>query len=79
MNCAQSIELLSEFHAGQLDEPIKVEVTEHLLVCVPCADVLQDLKLIIGAARFLQNEDGITFPDEDAVWQRMRFAKRIAL
>ena len=75
MECAKSLEMLSEFHAGTLDESAAVLVHIHLAECPPCLDVFQDLALIVSAAGDLRGAEGITFPDETALWQRMRLTK----
>ncbi len=78
MDCAKSLELLSDFRDGALDEVRHVEVHTHLASCGPCADVFQDLDSIILAAMTLRSVEQaeIAFPDENAIWQRMNFAGR---
>jgi anti-sigma factor RsiW len=74
--CADSLELLSEYHAGRLDEAQRGYVETHLADCLPCAGVLQDVGSIVAAAAAVaRNEEGIAFPDEDALWQRMAIGK----
>ncbi|HEY0406576.1 MAG TPA: zf-HC2 domain-containing protein [Pyrinomonadaceae bacterium] len=74
-NCAKSLELLSDYHEGALDESQKEFVRTHLGECPPCMVVLQDIEVIITSAPVIRGEDGISFPDENAVWQRMRITK----
>ena len=76
MDCAKSLELLSDFRDGALDEMRRVEVHMHLSTCGPCADVFHDLDSIILAASVLRSEQEIAYPDENAIWQRMNFAGR---
>lgn len=77
MDCAKSLELLSDFHDGALDEVWQVEVQAHLTSCGPCAGVFYDLDIIILAASVLRSsEQEIAFPDENVIWQRMNFARR---
>lgn len=78
MDCAKSLELLSDFRDGALDEVWQVEVRTHLTSCGPCADVFHELDIIILAATALRSSehDAIAFPDENAIWQRMNFAGR---
>ena len=76
MDCAKSLELLSDFRDGALGKEDKVFVKGHLADCPPCAGVFQDLDLIVVAASSLRRDDGLTFPDEDAIWQRMSLGAR---
>ena len=75
MECAKSLEVLSDFHAGTLDESEAVQVHAHLAKCPPCMNVFQDLDLIVSAASDLRGAESISFPDENALWQRLRLAK----
>jgi anti-sigma factor ChrR (cupin superfamily) len=74
MECEESLPLLSEYHAGALDEPTREEVRAHLGCCPPCDGVYQDVETIIVSAGSLREEEGISFPDETAVWQRIQFS-----
>ena len=76
MECANNIELLSDFHDGTLDEVVQVEVRDHLALCQPCAGIFRDLDTIVMAATVLRAEQEITFPDENLIWQRMSITKR---
>jgi Putative zinc-finger len=75
MDCAKSLELLSEFRDGALDETGRMEVHTHLTLCGPCAGVFNDLDTIVLAATALRSDE-IAFPDEQVIWQRMDFAGR---
>jgi hypothetical protein len=74
-NCAKSLELLSEYHEGALDEAEKEFVRAHLGECPPCMVVLEDIQVIITSAPIIRGEDGISFPDENVIWQRMQITK----
>jgi hypothetical protein len=74
MDCEESLALLSEYHAGALDESSHGGVRAHLDGCPPCCDVYQDVESIVVSASSLRGEDGISFPDENAVWQRLQFS-----
>ncbi len=77
MDCARSVELLSEFHAGALDESDKAGVAAHLAECPPCDGIYLEITLIIETAVVLrESEETIVFPDEIALWQRMNLTKR---
>jgi hypothetical protein len=71
MDCARSIELLSEYSAGSLGENDIIFVRTHLLDCVDCNGVFEDLRLIVQTATLLRNENGIAYPDEELLWQRV--------
>ncbi|MFL6254024.1 MAG: hypothetical protein ACJ74T_03305 [Pyrinomonadaceae bacterium] len=71
MDCARSIELLSEFDAGLLGDDDKLLVITHLSTCLDCDGVFRDLKLIVQTALSMRTENGIAYPDEEALWQRL--------
>jgi len=75
MKCAKSLELLSDFHDGMLEEALQVEVRTHLAGCNPCAGVFEDLDTIVLAATTLRANPEVAFPDEQAIWQRMNIGK----
>jgi predicted anti-sigma-YlaC factor YlaD len=75
MDCAKSLLMLSEYRDAVLDEDYYTLVKEHLDKCPPCMVILQDIELIVMSAPVLHEEEGIAFPDENAIWQRMRITK----
>ena len=75
MNCEESIELLSDYYAGELDEGHKSGVSSHLKKCLPCAGVYTELTVIVETASVLRRENGIAYPDEYVVWQRMSLTR----
>lgn len=74
-NCARSLALLSDYHDGVLDEAERDFVHTHLAECPPCVVVQQDVELIVTSAPIIRGEEGISFPDENVIWQRMRITK----
>jgi Putative zinc-finger len=77
MDCARSIELLSEYTADTLGENDKLFISTHLLDCVDCKGVFEDLRLIVQTATLLRaSENGIAYPDEELLWARVS-ARRI--
>jgi hypothetical protein len=77
MECEESVALLSELHAGAIEESTALLIRRHLADCPPCCGVFEDLQIIVVTASTLgQTSDGLEFPDEDAVWQRISIAKR---
>ncbi|MET0624100.1 MAG: zf-HC2 domain-containing protein [Pyrinomonadaceae bacterium] len=71
MDCARSIELLSDYDAGLLGDDDKLLVITHLSTCADCDGVFQDLKIIVQTAIAMRSENGIAYPDEEALWQRL--------
>jgi hypothetical protein len=71
MDCSRSIELLSEYTADTLGENDKIFVSTHLLNCTDCNGVFEDLRLIVQTATLLRSENGIAYPDEELLWQRV--------
>jgi hypothetical protein len=72
MDCARSIELLSEYSAGSLGDNDIVLIRTHLLDCVDCKGVFEDLRLIVQTATLLRStENGIAYPDEELLWARV--------
>ena len=76
MDCAKSIELLSEYSAGSLGDDDSVFIRTHLTACADCNGVLEDLKLIVQTAIAMRSENGIAYPDEEVLWQKVS-ARRI--
>lgn len=76
MDCARSIELLSEYTADSLGDNDKIFVSTHLLDCVDCKGVFEDLRLIVQTATLLRStENGIAYPDEEILWQRVSIGR----
>ena len=71
MDCAKSIELLSEYSAGSLADDDSIFVRTHLTACADCNGVLEDLKLIVQTAVAMRSENGIAYPDEEVLWQKV--------
>ena len=72
MDCARSIELLSEYSAGSLGDNDSVLIRTHLLDCKDCNGVFEDLRLIVQTATLLRStENGIAYPDEELLWARV--------
>ena len=82
MECAESLALLSEYRDHTLAEVKSTEVRTHLQSCGPCTQVSNDLVQVIIAAKCLPRApsphevaaaagDVVSYPDEDALWQRI--------
>ena len=71
MDCAKSIELLSEYSAGSLGDDDSIFIRTHLSACADCDGVFRDLKLIVQTALSMRAENGIAYPDEEVLWQRL--------
>ena len=78
MECEESVELLSELHAGSLEETRAVLVRRHLADCPPCCDVYDELQTIVITATSLgQSNDTLEFPDENIIWQRITVRRTV--
>ncbi|MBA2338965.1 MAG: zf-HC2 domain-containing protein [Pyrinomonadaceae bacterium] len=75
MNCAESIELLSDYHAGELDDGKETGVSTHLEKCPPCSVVYTELTVIVETASMLRSDDKINYPDEYVLWRRISLTK----
>jgi hypothetical protein len=75
MDCARSIELLSDYDAGLLGDDDKLLVITHLSACADCDGVFRDLKLIVQTALAMRSENGIAYPDEESLWQRLNASR----
>ncbi|HEY0321295.1 MAG TPA: hypothetical protein VGC66_10095 [Pyrinomonadaceae bacterium] len=77
MECEESLALLSELHAGTIEESIALSIHRHLADCPPCCGVYEDIQTIIVTATSLgQSNDQLEFPDENQVWQRITLVRR---
>jgi predicted anti-sigma-YlaC factor YlaD len=76
MDCARSIELLSEYSAGSLGDEDVLFVKTHLTSCLDCKGVFEDLKVIVQIAMTIGSENGIAYPDAELLWQRVN-ARRV--
>jgi len=76
MDCARSIELLSDYDAGLLGADEVVFVRTHLTGCADCGVVFEDLRLIIRVAVAMRSGDGIAYPDGENLW-RLLSARRV--
>jgi predicted anti-sigma-YlaC factor YlaD len=78
MECEESVELLSELHAGTLEETRAILVRRHLADCPPCCDVYDELQTIVITATSLgQSNDTLEFPDENIIWQRITLRRTV--
>ena len=76
MDCAKYLELLSDYCDGALDDDARSLVQTHLKDCIPCDGISRELDSIVRTAVVLRS-DSISFPDEEAIWQRLSLSKQI--
>ena len=77
MECEESVALLSELHAGNVEESTALLIRRHLKDCPPCCGVYEDLQTIVLTATTLgESSDTLEFPDEDQIWQRITVLRR---
>ena len=79
MDCAQSLLLLSEYRDGMLDEAYHSLIKDHLANCPPCLIIFEDIELIVTSAGVIRDEDAISYPDENIIWQRIRVTRTTIL
>ncbi len=77
MDCAKSLELLSEYRDGHLGEGDRALISAHLAICAPCMGIFKDLDSIVAAATSFLSADGISFPDEMTIWQRLSIKRTV--
>ncbi len=71
VDCDKSLELLSDLRDGLLAESEMTLIRAHLDGCVGCKDVFIDIELIVSIASTLHTENGLAYPDEEILWQRI--------
>ncbi|MBC7932905.1 MAG: zf-HC2 domain-containing protein [Rubrivivax sp.] len=77
MDCAKSLELLSEFRDGFMADADRVLVSAHLALCPPCMGISKDLDSIVAAAAAFFSADQIAFPDETVIWERVSIKRTV--
>lgn len=70
MDCEKCQQLLSDFLEGTLKGGVRVALGAHLEGCVSCAEVRDELQMIVGAARD-SREHLYAPPDSRAMWLRI--------
>jgi predicted anti-sigma-YlaC factor YlaD len=75
MKCAESLELLSEYHDSALDGALASQVRAHLNGCPPCAAIYQDITRIVLMATEISSEPQIEFPDSNVLWHRLKVSQ----
>ena len=73
MNCEKCQELLSDYLDGVLGHRERAALAAHLGACPACAEVREELRSIVSAARATR-EHTVAPPDERALWLRIREA-----
>ncbi|HEX8068488.1 MAG TPA: zf-HC2 domain-containing protein [Pyrinomonadaceae bacterium] len=78
MDCAESLELLSDYCDGTLADDLRALVQMHLGDCPPCDEIFRDLDSIVRIAVILRGETAeLSYPDEEIIWQRLNLSKQI--
>jgi len=70
MNCEKCQDLISDFLDGTLSHEDQTTLNTHLVECLECADVRNDLESIVGFCRAHRGEYEAP-PNEKALWQRI--------
>src|SRR3712207_4194092 len=71
VECERSLPLLSDLRDGILAETDVVWVRAHLDGCVGCKEIFQDIDSIVLTALTLRSDNGLAYPDEELLWQRI--------
>jgi predicted anti-sigma-YlaC factor YlaD len=74
MDCTESLVLLSDYRDGLLDAALRALISKHLEECPPCNGLYLDIDIIVTSAPVMCADDGINYPDENIIWQRVRIA-----
>ncbi|HEY0385288.1 MAG TPA: zf-HC2 domain-containing protein [Pyrinomonadaceae bacterium] len=74
MDCTESLVLLSDYRDGLLNEAVRALISKHLEECPPCNGLYLDIDIIVTSAPGMRADDGINYPDENIIWQRVRVA-----
>ncbi len=70
MNCDRCQELLSEYLDEGLDGAESVEVRDHLAICPQCAEVFEDIAMLVDVSRLESDENAVP-PNPQALWLRI--------
>ena len=76
-DCERSLDLLSDLRDGVLADMDATWVRAHLDGCVNCNGVFLDLEVIVLAASALGSDNGLAYPDENGLWERIGAGRRI--
>ena len=71
MNCEKCQDLISDFLDGALSHEDQTTLNAHLVECLECAEVRNDLQSIVGFCRTHRGEYAAP-PNENALWLRIR-------
>jgi predicted anti-sigma-YlaC factor YlaD len=74
MRCAKNVKLLSDYHDGSLNMIETARVRMHLMMCLSCRAISDDLELIIAAAADLRGKSHGACPDGKVSWRRFESA-----
>ena len=75
-DCERSLGLLSDMRDGLLGDGDAAWVRTHLDGCGECNGIFLDLELIVTAALSLRQENGLSYPDEQLLWERIGARRR---
>ena len=71
-NCAKNVILLSDYHDRTLNVIKTAQVRMHLMLCLSCRVIFQDLEQIVVAAAELRDRFHFKCPDQKVSWRRIR-------
>ena len=76
-DCDRSLDLLSDLRDGVLADMDASWVKAHLDGCGDCNGVFLDLEVIVVTARALASDNGLAYPDENGLWERIGIRRNI--
>lgn len=76
VDCDRSLELLSDLRDEVLADADTIWIRAHLQGCGNCNGIFLDLEMIVLTARSLGSENGLAYPDENGLWERIGAGRR---
>ncbi len=56
LRCVEFVELVTEWSEGALDENVRAEVEEHINICPPCAEYVEQMRMAVRLLRGAEQE-----------------------
>ena len=56
VRCVEFVELVTDWSEGALDENIRAEVEEHINICPPCAEYVEQMRMAVRLLRGVEQE-----------------------
>ncbi len=56
VRCVEFVELVTDWSEGALDESVRAEVEEHINICPPCAEYVEQMRMAVRLLRGAEQE-----------------------